>query len=662
MMDGVVSGFSAGMAPLVLPETQQGWISFLSARCDDQLSEARNTVELIASQPDAQVEVTLARWNAVTLALLNATSAAVFFSQAHPDEALRTQAERAEKAAASLANEVRQDRRLYAAFAAIDTDALDPEAARMLALTMRDFRRAGVELDEPARQRLQQLMERCTTLAREFQRNITEDIRSISLTPEQLDGLPDDYITAHPADAEGRTIVTTNFTDAIPFLRFAHDGAARNALATQFNSQGWPANDPVLHELLALRRERARLLGYDSWADYDAEIKMVGSGAAIHEFIDRISAMAAPVAHREVEALHRRMRHDQPTGADAAERDLTFEADLRYYTEVIRRERFDVDSQEVRRYLDCSKVVTGLLDVTGRLFGLEFVEVPTAPTWHRDVDSYDVLDAGVLIGRFHLDLHPRPGKYALGQHFAITRGLNKVQLPQSALFIDVPNGLLEHEDVVGLFHEFGHLLNSVLGGHVTWARDSGVATERDFVEAPAQMLEEWAYDPGVLRTFATDSDGSPIPADLVARMRAADSFGRGLFVAADATISELSLALHEEVPDDLTACTSAAFARHMPVMKLPDTHVHASIEHLADERYGSGYYAYSWSQALAKDLFTAFDPADLMATAPARRFRDKVLAPGGGRDGADLVKAFLGRATSTAAFERWLTATADQQD
>ncbi|MDZ5622240.1 M3 family metallopeptidase [Nocardioides sp. HM23] len=649
------------MAPLELPETQQDWVRFLSARCDDQLTVARERVELIASQPDARVEVTLARWNAVTLALLNATSAATFFSQAHPDEALRTKAERAEQEAASLSDEVRQDRRLYAVFAAIDTDALDPQAARMLALTMREFRRAGVELDEQARQRLHQLVERCTTLARQFQSNITDDIRSISLTPEQLDGLADDYIAAHPPGADGRVVVTTSFPDAIPFLRFARDTAARREVATQFNCQGWPANDPVLHELLGLRRERARLLGYDSWADYDAEIKMVGSGAAIREFIDRVSSVAVPVAHREIEALERRMRHDQPHGVDAAARDKLHASDLGYYTEVIRRERYDVDAQEVRRYLDCSKVVTGLLDVTGRLFGLEFVEVPTAPTWHPDVDTYDVLDAGVLIGRFHLDLHPRPGKYALGQHFAITRGVDNVQLPQSALFIDVPRGLLEHEDVVALFHEFGHLLNSVLGGHVTWARDSGVATERDFVEAPSQMLEEWAHDHGVLRSFATDGDGYPIPAELIARMRAADSFGRGLFVADLAAFGAVSLALHEEVPDDLTACANAAFARHMPVPQLPDTHAYAAWEHLADERYGSGCYAYSWSHIIAKDLLSGFDPVDLMAPEPARRYRDQVLTPGGSRDGADLIEAFLGRASSTAAFDRWLTGPSGQQ-
>jgi thimet oligopeptidase len=228
------------------------------------------------------------------------------------------------------------------------------------------------------------------------------------------------------------------------------------------------------------------------------------------------------------------------------------------------------------------------------------------------------------------------------------------QLPQSVLLCNVPRDALQHDDVVALFHEFGHLLHSVLGGHVPWARDSGVATERDFVEAPSQMLEEWARDPAVLRRFATDRDGNPISYDLVTRMRDADSFGRGCFVVQDLAWAEMAYTMHEEIPKDLTACAHAALARHTPVAPVPGTHLHTSFGHLADERYGSGYYAYLWSLVIAKDLFSAFDPDDLQAPGPARRFRDVVLAAGGSRDATDLVESFLGRPVRTEAFDRWL--------
>ena len=175
--------------------------------------------------------------------------------------------------------------------------------------------------------------------------------------------------------------------------------------------------------------------------------------------------------------------------------------------EVLRRERFDVDEAEIRRYLGFDTVVAGLLEVNAELFDLEFRQVSDAPAWHPDVATYDVLRHGELIGRFHLDLHPRDGKYTHAAHFALVRGLAGVQLPQSVLLCNLPRGLLVVGDVVSLFHEFGHLLNSILSGHLQWARDSGVATERDFVEAPAFMLEEWPRDPEVLRRFAVDRDG-----------------------------------------------------------------------------------------------------------------------------------------------------------
>jgi len=168
--------------------------------------------------------------------------------------------------------------------------------------------------------------------------------------------------------------------------------------------------------------------------------------------------------------------------------------------------------------------------VTGRLFGLRYVAVPDAPVWHEDVTAYDVLgDLGAgeesLLGRIYLDLHPREGKYKHAAQFTLVDGLAGRQLPEGVLVCNFSRGLMEHDHVVTLFHEFGHLLHHVLAGHGEWARFAGVATEWDFVEAPSQMLEEWAWDPEVLRSFAVDAAGEPIPADLVARMRAAEDFG-----------------------------------------------------------------------------------------------------------------------------------------
>jgi thimet oligopeptidase len=220
------------------------------------------------------------------------------------------------------------------------------------------------------------------------------------------------------------------------------------------------------------------------------------------------------------------------------------------------------------------------------------------------------------------------------------------------LVCNFSRGLMDPDHVVTLFHEFGHLMHHVLGGRHEWVSFSGVATEWDFVEAPSQLLEEWAWDAGVLQGFATDRDGTPIPEDLVARMRAADEFGKGFLARTQMAYAAISYWFHQDRPDDLTAGLRSLMERYSLVALVPDTHFHAGFGHLDD--YGSAYYTYMWSLVIAKDLFSAFDPDDLFDPDVAHRYRDTVLAAGGSRDAADLVEDFLGRPYDNRAFTRWL--------
>jgi Zn-dependent oligopeptidase len=323
-----------------------------------------------------------------------------------------------------------------------------------------------------------------------------------------------------------------------------------------------------------------------------------------------------------------------------------------YYGELVRREQFDVDAQQVRRYFDFARVRAGLLDVTGRLFDIEYVPVADAPVWHADVAAYDVRVAGELRGRIYLDLHPRAGKFKHAAQFDLAPGIAGQQLPEGVLVCNLPRGLMEHSDVVTLFHEFGHLVHHVLAGGQRWARFSGVATEWDFVEAPSQMLEEWAWDAQILGSFAVDADGSPIPAALVERMRAAKEFGKGYFTCTQMFYAALSYRLHLERPQDLTAAVRELQAKYDAFDYIDGTHFHASFGHL--EGYTSAYYTYMWSLVIAKDLFAQFDPSDLFDPTVAHRYRDEVLARGGAADAAELVSNFLGRPYSFEAFGAWL--------
>lgn len=629
--------------PLVLPAEESGWRPWVEERARGALAAARSAVSDLVERADGP-EAVLSAWNEISLQLADAFAVTSLMSSVHPDSEVIALAEAIEVEAHKQHTDLMLDRSVYERLAAVDPDALeDPGARRVLADALRSYRRSGVDRDEETRERLRRLSERETELSQAFSRNIRDGRREVRVPASALAGLPADYVAAHPAEDDGTVRITTEYPDLHPFMAHSTDPRARRSLAWEYHNLAWPENDAVLRELLALRAEEAQLLGYPDWPGFDAEIKMIGSGPAIAEFIDRVAAEALPAARREAAELRSRAALDGAEDLDSS--------NWRYYLETLKRERFGLDSQQVRRYFDFAKVRAGLLEVTGRLFGLTYRPVE-ADTWHPEVASYDVLLDGERIGRIHLDLHPRERKYNHAAQFDLAPGVAGRQLAEGVLVCNFPRGLMEHDDVVTLFHEFGHLMHHVLAGRHRWVRFSGVATEWDFVEAPSQLLEEWAWDASVLALFATDETGRPIPAELVERMRAAEEFGKALSARTQMFYAAVSYRFHQEVPEDLTARLRELAEQYSMVALLPDTHFHTGFGHL--EGYTSGYYTYAWSLVIAKDLFTAFDERDLMAPEVAQRYRDRILVPGGSADAADLVRSFLGRPYDTGAFTAWL--------
>ncbi|WP_460627170.1 M3 family metallopeptidase [Intrasporangium mesophilum] len=630
---------------LTMP-ADRDWLEWVGARGDDQLARARALVDALKADPPRDPLEVLRTWNDAQVALSNAASVASLFSEVHPDKEVRDRAEAVAQEVQKLDTDLGLDQELYAVFAGLDAGGLDADAARVLERTLRDFRRSGVDRDEATRERLRELSERAILLSQDFSKNIRENVRSIRIEPERLVGMPQDWVEAHPAAEDGLVTVTTDYPDVVPFRTFAHDAQARRDLVTEFLTIAWPDNDQVLQDIFAVRREHATLLGYDTWADYDAEVKMIGNGKAIGEFIERITELSTSSAERDKAVLLERLRQDRP---DATDIDG---ADIFYYGELVRKEQLAVDAQRVRTYFPFEAVRQGLLDVTGRLFGVEWAPVADAGTWHDEVATYDVSFGGERIGRIHLDLHPRDGKYKHAAQFDLVRGVTDVQLAEGVLVCNFNRGLMEHDEVVTLFHEFGHLVHHVLAGRQQWVRFSGVATEWDFVEAPSQMLEEWAWDATVLATFARNADGETIPPELVEAMRRADDFGKGYDARTQMFYAALSYDFHVNPTDDLTARLRDLMATYSVFPYLAGTHMHCHFGHL--DGYSSAYYTYMWSLVIAKDMFSAFDRSDLFDPEVAGAYRDKVLAPGGRRDAADLVEDFLGRPYTFDAYAAWL--------
>ena len=641
------------ISPLTLPDAEHAeeWVR---TRAEEGIAAARQLIDGLREDPPTEAMAALLVWDEAALQLGNVAAMGSLYGNVHPDEAVRTSAEKAEQDVMRLMTELSLDRGLYEVFAGLDASGLDEQASRLMAKVLADFTRAGVDQDDETGARITAINERLTEIDQEFGKVIRDDVRTIRVVPERLAGLPQDFLDAHPVDDDGLVTVTTDYPDAVPTRMFAHDQDVRRDMTVAFLERGWPATDPLLREMFELRHEVANLVGYADWAAYDADVKMIKEGPAIPAFIDKIADAAAEPMERDLAILLERYRSDFPD----AERVPNYDAS--YYEELVRKEQYDVDSQRVRTYFAFDKVRQGLLDVTGRLFGLRYDRIEDATVWDADVAVYDVHDvaagpeAGPL-GRIYLDLHPREGKYKHAAQFTLTDGVSGRQLPEGVLVCNFSRGLMEHDHVVTLFHEFGHLVHHVLGGQVPWARFAGVATEWDFVEAPSQMLEEWAWDPDILSSFATDADGEAIPTSLVESMRRSDDFGKGYTARVQMFYAAMSYYFHVERPSDLTARMIELQERYSAWPYLEGTHMFASFGHLGG--YSSGYYTYMWSLVIAKDLFSAFDPADLFdeaGTGVAGRYRDRVLAPGGTKDAADLVADFLGRPYTFDAYAAWL--------
>ncbi|MBW9122222.1 Zn-dependent oligopeptidase [Microbacterium trichothecenolyticum] len=632
------------LAPLPFPSDAAGWAAFVTERPAERIARVHEIDARLTSETGLSTAERLELWNDADIALAEALSEAYVVSEAHPDAEVRETAESQVQAAESLSAARLLNRDLWGAFADASTEALDADQTRLLTHLLRDFRRGGVELDEADRERARRLVDRDTELSLAFSRNIRDGRREITLPADGLAGMPQDFIDAHPADEAGRVTLSTDYPDLMPIRDYAHDRETRVALVSAYNDLAWPENDAILAELLEVRAERARLLGYPDWADYETETRMIGGGAEIPAFLSRLDDASRAATDAEYPVLLERLRRDIP---DA---DVVSIADFWYLLGAIKREQYDVDAQLVRSYFPFDRVVEGVLDVTGRLLDVEYVPVDV-PAWHDDVQSFDVVRGGDRLGRIHLDLHPREGKFSHAACFPLAPGVAGRVLPEAALLCNFSRGLLEHDEVVTFFHEFGHLVHDILGGRQRFARFSGVATEWDFVEAPSQLLEEWAWDAEVLASFSANADGEPIPADLVERMRTADAFGRALEVRRQLGHANVSYHLHVDRPADLQAETERLYAVSSPVQPLRGLHPYAGFGHLTG--YGACYYTYQWSLVIARDLLSGF-ATGLMDPEAARRYRTEVLERGGSRDARDLVEAFLGRPSSFDAYRRWL--------
>ena len=570
------------------------------------------------------------------------------------DKAVRDQAQDEAQRVSMAGSALSLNRQVYEALSAIDLSSASAATKHYIERTLLGYRLAGVDKDQATREHLQALHEKASRYALEFSRNIQEGGKTILATEAELDGLPADYLARHPADAEGQVTISTDQPDMQPVMTFAANAALRERMFLAYNTRAYPANQQILLDLLATRQEIATVLGFRSWADLATADQMMGSAANVRAFLARLDEASRDGARQEHELIvnFARIRQQELEAIDITSRG--------YWYEQFRRSAFDFDSQSVRPYFPYAQVEAGVLATAGRLFKIEFRRVEAA-AWHADVSVFDVFDGGDRVGRFYLDMHPREGKDKWFSAAPIITGVRGRALPEAALICNFPAGdendpgLLQYNDVVTYFHEFGHLMHAILGGHTEWAGLSGFATEGDFIEVPSQMLEEFSRDEKLLQAFAKHyQTGEVLPSETIRKMKLAGAFGRADWVRSQLYYTTLSVDLHDQDPAglDLDATTKRLYQSLQPWTWMEGNRMVASFGHLTG--YSSNYYTYAFDKVIALDFFAQFDPADLLGCDAGARYRKAVLEQGGSKPGREMVRDFLGRDEEFSAFSSWL--------
>jgi len=607
---------------------------------------------VVAPTADRTFENTLVRLSDAAEAVWIAEGRGALMDDVHPDAAVRDAASQAREQIDRWRNSLAERDDVAAAIAAFaetpSAVALSERRRRVLDLWLRDLRRAGHGLSPLARAELTTLRDRIVELSATFGRQLREWSDSVELEQGDLAGLSETFVDQLQDEGQsGSKTLPIVLSTILPFLEQSTRRDLRELLLRKHLNRAAPENEPVLAEIVALRRRIAELIGASSWSDIANEVRMSGSAAGVASFLDRILPPLRRLATDEQGKMHDLLLAD---GID----DELRAWDLFYYHERQRR-LGGLDSAALSEHLPLDAVLQGLFSLVREVFGVTVAEVADPRGWHPDVRLFALTDTatGEHLGDCYLDLLARPGKSPGAWSYPLEPGIRRPGSPARPavqhLVMNITPGtneeqpLLTHDDLITVFHEFGHALEASLGrAEVCWSNFASW-TERDFIEAPSQIMENWAWSPEVVRRFArhfrTGAQAPDAMLEPLPNSRALDAATMMLWYLYKAVLDQ---AIHGHEPVDLEDAYRAAFElTGLPFVE--GTSVLASFLHVVIAPYDAGYYAYAWAEAIGDDMFTAFRSGGLFSPEVGRRYRDAVLEPGWLTPGRDRVRAFLGR-------------------
>ena len=534
---------------------------------------------------------------------------------------------------------------------------LDSESRRLVEKMLLEFELNGLSLEEDKRVELKKLREKLADLEVQYSNNMNEDVSTIEFAQEELDGCPDDFLSGlQKNESNGKFILTMKYPDVFGVLRNAKNEDTRRAMEIKFSTRS-PQNLPLIQEAVKLRQDCASLLGYKEHTQVRLLNKMAKKPANVLNFLSELKSKLDPLALDQLEKL-RLMK-----SKDSSNSFMSY--DFAFYNRRLMQEEYSVDHEKIKEYFPLEHVISEMLGIYETVLGINFNAVD-APTWHEDAKLFEVRNkiGNEPIGYIFFDLHPRDGKYTHAACFQLQPGYElangKRQLPACALVCNFtkPMGdrpsLLNHDEVVTLFHELGHGMHDMCG-KTLYGRFHGTNVENDFVEAPSQMLENWCWEPEILVKLSKHfKSGQSLPSDLINLLVKTKNVNSGLLYLRQLFFASLDMKIHSAEYQTSTEPVNKTYAKmrqEIALIPIPEgSNPMASFGHLMGG-YDAGYYGYLWSQVFSADMFQSrFKNEGLLNESCGMDYRNKILEPAGSRSGSECLKDFLGREPNNEAF------------
>ncbi len=631
----------------------------IATQCDAQIATVKAQLATFADMKlknNTAAAPILAQWDRIFADFEDFSGPINLYGNVDPDAVLRKAAEDCEVKLSQFLTEIFQDAKLYGQIK--KTKAEDEIDIKFRQDILDAFEDTGVQLPAAKQARLKVILDELTKIQQEYARNIRDNPEKVVFTPAELKGLPDSYIAALKKNDQGNYLLGFDYPEYLPFMQLAESDAARKRYQIAYTRRGTEKNLALLKQAMDLRLELAQLFGRKSYADWSLKSRMAKNPETVNQFLKEVHDTVAPLEKQEVQALRQFKAETLKIPLQDAEINRWSEG---YWSEKLRQSKYQIDQEKLREYFPTQASQDWLFAISSQLYGIEF-KPAKVDSWQSEVEYYDVTDkkTGALLGGLYIDKFPREGKYGHAAVWGVRGGSTLTQRkPISALVTNFNRQGLNSDELETFVHEFGHALHGILS-NTRYASQSGTSVERDFVEAPSQMYEEWARRKETLSTLADYcTPACPrVDDELLARLKSVHNYGRGLKYARQTLYAQFDMALHTadakkiqplDVWKKLEAETALGYT---PTSEFPGQFGHIM------GGYQTGYYGYMWSEVIALDMLSAFGN-NLNNPVVGEHYRKTILSQGGQKKAEQLVKDFLGRAPDNKAFFQEITGQRD---